>query len=81
MDQPPLDRQRARAAILASLANGKSQRRESLLRIVADQGLLLPADALNPRTPSDYGPLNYVLGELIMEGCVHQSRSKMCTLA
>ena len=62
MEQPPLDPQRARAAILANLANGKRQRRESLLRLVADQGLLLSADALDPRTPSDYGPLNLVLG-------------------
>ena len=76
MNHPPLDEQLIRKAFLQALEGGKKIHRKSLVKLIADAGALEPEG----RTASDYKPLDRILGEMMLEGLIHQNRAMMCQL-
>jgi hypothetical protein len=76
MNHPPLDEKLIRKVFLQALAGGNKIHRKTLVKLIAD------AEALEPegQTADDYKPLDRILGEMILEGLITQSRAMMCVV-
>jgi hypothetical protein len=76
MNHPPLDEQLIRKAFLQALEGGKKIHRKTLVKLIADAGALEPEG----RTADDYKPIDRILGEMMFEGLITQSKAMMCRI-
>jgi hypothetical protein len=76
MNHPPLDENLIRKAFLQALEGGKRIHRKTLVKLIADAGALEPEG----RTADDYKPIDQILGDMMFEGRITQSKALICRL-
>lgn len=78
MNNPLVDEQTIREAFLLALSGGKKIHRKTLVKLVADAGAIGRA-AQSGRQPEDFQKLDLILGNMMLEGLITQSRAMMCS--
>jgi hypothetical protein len=76
MNHPPLDEKLIRKAFLQALDGGKKIHRKTLVKLIADAGAL----ESDGRTADDYKPIDRILGDMMLEGLITQSKAMMCRI-